>query len=94
MFGLASRDKLKRWRLTCVLTVCRFKASFPWAKKTEEDRERQYVKDHFVKTSPEETAGNLWIHPTDGKSLVIKSCTFRDPELILPTALTLANEYV
>lgn len=45
----------------------RFKASFPWAKKKEEDIERQYVRDHFAQTSSEETAGNLWVHPTDGR---------------------------
>ncbi|RPB05982.1 hypothetical protein L873DRAFT_1661165 [Choiromyces venosus 120613-1] len=46
-----------------------FKASFPWAKKKEEDHERQYVREHFEKTSPDETAGNLWIHPTDALAL-------------------------
>ncbi|PUU74981.1 hypothetical protein B9Z19DRAFT_1103169 [Tuber borchii] len=46
-----------------------FKASFPWAKKKEEDHERQYVREHFEKTSSDETAGNLWIHPTDALAL-------------------------
>lgn len=53
--------------LTCVFDPFRFKASFPWAKKKEEDIERQYVRDHFAQTSSEETAGNLWVHPTDGR---------------------------
>ncbi|KAH0605581.1 uncharacterized protein H6S33_004803 [Morchella sextelata] len=46
-----------------------FKASFPWAKKKEEDLERQYVREHFAQTSNEETAGNLWVHPTDALTL-------------------------
>lgn len=42
-----------------------FKAAFPWATKREEDEERKYVKDHFLDTSKDETAGNLWVHPRD-----------------------------
>lgn len=58
-----------RQEVNSFLAECRFKASFPWAKKKEEDHERQYVREHFEKTSSDETAGNLWIHPTDGKSI-------------------------
>jgi len=42
-----------------------FKASFPWASKKDEEDERRYVRATFPKTSPDETAGNLWVHPTD-----------------------------
>ncbi|KAI5795526.1 hypothetical protein EDC01DRAFT_717004 [Geopyxis carbonaria] len=42
-----------------------FKASFPWARKVEEESEKQYVKTHFKNTSREETAGNVWVEPTD-----------------------------
>ena len=44
----------------------RFKASFPWASKKDEEDERRYVKATFPKTSTDETAGNLWVHPADG----------------------------
>lgn len=49
----------------------RFKASFPWARKSEEAFEKQYIKAHYQSTSPEETAGNLWVEPSDGKWLHI-----------------------
>lgn len=69
--ALASR---RRQEVDSFLAQCRFKASFPWAKKKEEDHERQYVREHFEKTSSDETAGNLWIHPSDGKSLHFFRC--------------------
>ncbi|KAL7275657.1 hypothetical protein RUND412_001390 [Rhizina undulata] len=46
-----------------------FKASFPWALKKEEDAERQHVKEFFARTSTEETAGNVWVHPADALTL-------------------------
>ncbi|RPB19558.1 hypothetical protein L211DRAFT_842463 [Terfezia boudieri ATCC MYA-4762] len=42
-----------------------FKASFPWASKKDEEDERRYVKATFPRTSTDETAGNLWVHPAD-----------------------------
>ncbi|EPS43291.1 hypothetical protein H072_2698 [Dactylellina haptotyla CBS 200.50] len=45
-----------------------FKASFPWASKSEEEMERRFVKNSFD-ASTEETAGNLWVHPDDALSL-------------------------
>jgi len=51
-----------------VLGSFRFKASFPWAKKAEEEAEKQFVKAHFPNTSKIETAGNLWVEPVDGES--------------------------
>jgi len=51
---------------------CRFKASFPWAAKDDEDLERRYVKATYH-ASPEETAGNLWIDPEDGKQRVVST---------------------
>jgi len=51
-----------------VLGKFRFKASFPWAKKAEEEAEKNFVKAHFPNTSKIETAGNLWVDPVDGES--------------------------
>jgi hypothetical protein len=45
----------------------RFKASFPWARKVDEEAEKQYVKLNFPNTSRIETAGNLWVDPVDGE---------------------------
>ncbi|KAF8421646.1 hypothetical protein EV426DRAFT_575642 [Tirmania nivea] len=42
-----------------------FKASFPWASKKDEEDERRYVRATFPRTSTDETAGNLWVHPAD-----------------------------
>lgn len=42
-----------------------FKASFPWASKKDEEDERRYAKATFPRTSTDETAGNLWVHPAD-----------------------------
>lgn len=55
-----------------IRTCSRFKASFPWARKVEEEAEKQYVKSYYPKTSKEETAGNLWVDPNDGKLFSIK----------------------
>ena len=65
-----------------------FKASFPWAKRSEEQAEREYV-ESLPTTGTDEVAGNVWIPEKSGT--FYKSCLVGSADRV--EALELAEEY-
>ena len=45
-----------------------FKAAFPYAQTEDEQLEKDYLKETH-NTSSEEVAGNVWIHPEQGRHI-------------------------
>ena len=67
-----------------------FKASYPWAKKSEEDDERTYLKS-FDTTSHDDVAGNVWVPERFGAQPLTLGAQM--PLLTTVAALELAEEY-
>lgn len=47
-----------------------FKAAFPYAQQEDEANEKEHIKT-LPATSTEEVAGNVWIHPEEGRHIHI-----------------------
>ena len=70
-----------------------FKAAFPWAQQEEEAAEKDYIKS-LDSTSREEVAGNVWIHPDQGKKYnKVLAMTYDSTDTYTTLALLLADEY-
>ncbi|KAI9705482.1 MAG: hypothetical protein M1836_006237 [Candelina mexicana] len=67
-----------------------FKVAFPWAKHSEQESERKYLKG-LSTTSPDEVAGNAWVEPEYGRHFSSERTSAS--QLNLCVALQLAEEY-